>query len=362
MTASLTHHSGSFDTQSVIVIVCSTLGLYNALELLLLIFTTFKHYKGLYFWSLLIASFGVITYTIGWLIVYFSLTHNYAGFTIDSFGWVTMVTGQSVVLYSRLHLVLRNENILRAVKWMIIVDALVLHTITTVVLFGSNLGDERTTFTDAYKYIEKTQMTIFCVQEFIISGLYVWKTVELLQVVQKPGTIRVMWQLFIINIIIIVMDVALLVLEFHNLRVLEQAFKVVIYSVKLKLEFAILGKLVELVQQNGRTFSNAMLEVDTFVDTSKGTANGDLTMVGSSGKLDESGRRAHWVGDLEKEVVEHVETLGDGYGNQAYRGQGENIEVSPDEVHGPEKSALRTQGSRVSEPDLYAEAMRSLSR
>jgi len=60
MSTPLVHHSGNFDTQSVIVIVCGTLGLFNALELLLLIFTTFKHYKGLYFWSLLIASFGVI--------------------------------------------------------------------------------------------------------------------------------------------------------------------------------------------------------------------------------------------------------------------------------------------------------------
>lgn len=105
-------HTGYFDACSVIVIVCSTLALYNALELILLIFTTFKVlsrpskcWHGLYFWSLLVATFGVIPYTVGFLIAFFQLTQQYAGFTIDSYGWITMVTGRSVVLYSRLHLV-----------------------------------------------------------------------------------------------------------------------------------------------------------------------------------------------------------------------------------------------------------------
>ena len=335
-----------------------------------MIFTTFKHYRGLYFWSLLIASFGVIPYTIGWLIVYFSLTHNYIGFIIDSYGWVTMVTGQSVVLYSRLHLVLRNENILRAVKWMIIVDAIVFHITTTVVLFGSSLGDEVTTFTNAYKVIEKIQMTGFCIQEFIISGLYVWKTVRLLKIVSKKGTKRVMWQLFIINVIIIAMDIALLVLEYRNLRVLEQAFKVVIYSIKLKLEFAILGKLVELVQQNGRSLSNAMLEVDTFVDETKGKASSDLTTVASSGNQNGAWSGANWLKDIEKKedlqpagAVQHVETIEDGYGNQTQRTRVMSVQLDGPMMQGKEDSISRVRRSKTSEADvLYAEAMRSLSQ
>lgn len=342
MSVPLVVHSGMFNAQSVTVIVCSTLGLYNAFELLLLIFTTFKQYSGLYFWSLLIASFGIIPYTLGWLVVYFSLTHNYVGFIIDSCGWVTMVTGQSVVLYSRLHLVLRNENILRAVKWMIIVDAILFHVTTTVVLFGSNLGDEETPFNNAYKVIEKIQMTGFCIQEFIISGLYVWKTVRLLQVVRKQGTKRVMWQLFIINIIIIAMDVALLVLEYRNLRVLEQAFKVVIYSIKLKLEFAILGKLVELVQQSGHE-----LDMDTYVEEAKVRPSSDMTITSNS-KSAEFISRPYWVDGPEKQDVstfQHVEVTGT-----------RNADI--------ERPSISHAGERkADESDLiYAEITRSLSQ
>jgi hypothetical protein len=61
------------------------------------------------------------------------------------------------------------------------------------------------TFGLAYKYIEKVQMTGFCIQEFIISGLYIWKMLDVLQAGEKKGVHRVMWQLFSINVIIILL-------------------------------------------------------------------------------------------------------------------------------------------------------------
>src|SRR4051794_31561566 len=125
--------SGRYESISVIVTICSALSLYNAIELILLIFTTFNAYHGLYFWSLLVASCGVIPYTIGLLFEYFQLTSLAVGLTIDNIGWWTMITGQSVVLYSRLGIVLGrgHRKILKAVKWMIIIDAILFHVTTT---------------------------------------------------------------------------------------------------------------------------------------------------------------------------------------------------------------------------------------
>jgi hypothetical protein len=209
-------------------------------------------------------------------------------------------------------------------------------------------------------------MTGFCIQEFIISGLYLWKTVRLLQIVSKQGTKRVIWQLFTINVIIIAMDIALLVLEYRNLRVLEQAFKVVIYSIKLKLEFAILGKLVELVQQNGRSLSNAMLDIDTKVDQTKGRTSGDLTMFGSQGRSTDSGSSPHWPDYPKKDHhqqcgVQHVETIEDVYGNETHKGRMMSVEIESQDL--PRSSNGPNRGSKASEPDLtYAEVMRSLSQ
>jgi hypothetical protein len=59
------------------------------------------------------------------MIVYFDFTHDYVGMIIDSVGWMLLISGQSMVLYSRLHLVVYDTRILRAVLWMITCNGVV---------------------------------------------------------------------------------------------------------------------------------------------------------------------------------------------------------------------------------------------
>jgi hypothetical protein len=101
------HEHGHFRTpRSIVVIVCSTLAIYNALGLLVFFFCTFHTFRGLYLFSMLFASFGVLPYAIGYLFEYFELTALSLAIAIDSVGWILMVTGQSVALYPRLGLIL----------------------------------------------------------------------------------------------------------------------------------------------------------------------------------------------------------------------------------------------------------------
>ncbi|KAK0337939.1 hypothetical protein LTR91_011779 [Friedmanniomyces endolithicus] len=272
-----TFFDGTFNAESVTVIICCALAMYNALVLLTLIFVTFRRFRGLYFWSLLAASFGIIPYDLGFIIEYFQLTAQVAGLVVTAVGWPMLVTGQSLVLYSRLGVLMAKEhrNLLKAVKWMIIVDGVVLHTSTLVVNFGAYCAHPAREFQLAYRYIEKIQMTVFTIQELIISGLYVWRTIEILKVSNRDRrrTRRVMWQLFSINVIIIVLDVALLVVEYQNRHVIEQALKEVVYSVKLKFEFAILSKLAGLTQQGN---SESLGAFETYDDTISEHRQGSL--------------------------------------------------------------------------------------
>ncbi|CAG9993974.1 unnamed protein product [Clonostachys byssicola] len=247
-----------YSPEDVLVLIATVLSLYNAIELLVLIFLKFKRRSGLYFWSLSLASFGIIPYCIGWMLIQFGFSHAWVGMIIDSIGWILLVSGHSVVLYSRLHLVLQNSIILRGVLGMIIVNAIVWHPTITVLLFGSAYatGDANVAFNHVFGILEKVQMTFFCVQEFIISGLYIWKTIEILKT--AFGSKRVfLWKLYSINVFIVVMNIALLAIEYKSLFLWEQGVKVITYSVKLKLEFAVFGQLVEFVQhRTGNTLSD----------------------------------------------------------------------------------------------------------
>jgi len=133
-----------------------------------------------------------------------------------------------------------------------------------VVLFGAYLVPPPYQFPIAYRYIEKIQMTGFTLQEFIISGLYVWRTLEILKTTgsDRKRTRRVMWQLFAISVIIIFADIALLVVEYQNRHVIEQALKAAVYGIKLKLEFAILSKLVGITRHDQSTFLGTFADYD----------------------------------------------------------------------------------------------------
>lgn len=91
-------------------------------------------------------------------------------------------------------------------------------------------------------------MTAFCIQEFIISGIYVRETLKVLKATfdgeRRPR--RIMWQLIWVNVFIIIIDLALLGIEYANLYTLETTFKGMVYSIKLRLEFAVLSQLVSI--------------------------------------------------------------------------------------------------------------------
>lgn len=246
-----TGHKISFDTVIWMSISAFTaVAWYNVIELNLQVFLTFKRHRGLYFWALLISSYGCIFHSLGFLLKFFQLTTNdYLSVTIITIGWYAMVTGQSIVLYSRLHLVVREQGILRAVLIMIIADAICLHIPTTVLTYGSNSHDSLQ-FTTAFDVMERIQMTGFCIQEFIISGVYVWSTIRLLRPVYHGRTRKVMMQLIWINLMIIGMDIVLLIMEYDGNYEIEATLKAMVYSIKLKLEFAVLNQLMSLANSS----------------------------------------------------------------------------------------------------------------
>ena len=109
-------------------------------------------------------------------------------------------------------------------------------------------------------------MTVFCVQELIISVIYIWATVRFLRptaadaaaaaaagaaaAYRRRHTRSVMLQLLWINIAIIAMDLAMLTMEYMGKYHLEAVMKGAIYSVKLKLEFAVLNQLMQLASSS----------------------------------------------------------------------------------------------------------------
>lgn len=260
------------------------LGLYNVIELTVLVFVTFQKYSGLYFWSLLVSSWGVVPYSLGFLIKFFRIGNpreghegpTWAAVILLTIGWYSMVTGQSVVLWSRLHLLTRNQKVLRGLLIMIITNVVLLHFPTTVLTFGSNSMQNKDIlqFVHGYNIMEKIQMTMFTIQEFIISGVYVWEALRILRLSLHDGARRTMFQLLALNVIIFIMDLGLLSCEYANLYIIETTLKGAVYSIKLKLEFAVLGKLVSFVTSGSSEWArrNTFSQLENSKERSTSTA------------------------------------------------------------------------------------------
>lgn len=224
--------------------------LYSAIELIVLVFSIFKKYHGLYFWSLLLsASLGVIPDALGLLLKYFELAPIWIPVTLSTAGWAIMVTGQSLVLYSRLHLVLFDRRILHFVLGMIIFDAIVMQIPQIIASYGA-VYVCHLHFQSFFNNWEKVQLTMFFVQEIIISSFFIVQTTRSMRMYPTQSTRRanILYQLLAINIIIIMMDISLLTLEFTGYYITQTVLKCLFYTVKLKLEIAVLSRLASFVQ------------------------------------------------------------------------------------------------------------------
>ncbi|KAK2590353.1 hypothetical protein QQS21_011963 [Conoideocrella luteorostrata] len=222
------------------------ISLYNVIELNIGIFMCFKSRKGLYFWSMWLATQGVLLESLGFVLKFYDIVPRWeVSCTLTTVGWYLMVTGQSVVLYSRLNLVIEETRIVRGVLVMIVWNAITLHITTTVFTFGSlETGAEK--FTRGSRILEIIQMTVFSAQELIISIIYIRGTIRFFRPVYSPHVRSVMMQLLLINVAIIAMDAGLLITEYMNYYAVQMAMKPAVYSVKLKLEFAVLNQLIRL--------------------------------------------------------------------------------------------------------------------
>ncbi|KAJ5508075.1 hypothetical protein N7527_010218 [Penicillium freii] len=276
-----------------LMIVFTSIALYNAIELLILLFLTFTHYRGLYFWTLLLSVvLGVVPHAIGHLLGFFTLAPLWFSLTLSTVGFYVMVPGQSLVLYSRLHLVVNNNKVLRFVLWLIIIDAIILLIPTTVLTFGTAYAPSPSMII-GYNVMERMQLAWFCAQEILISSIYIVETVKLLRMMPDKDRrrSRIMYELLTINLVIILLDICLLLVEYIGLYSLQTTLKGMVYSIKLKLEFGVLGKLVDLVQTHrSQPTSSEREEYPGFVDPSQITS--DITH--AAPRESRSGGRRGW--------------------------------------------------------------------
>ncbi|KAJ5094765.1 hypothetical protein N7456_010626 [Penicillium angulare] len=245
-------NGGGNEAIGISTVIFMSIALYNALELTILIPLNFKRYRSLYFWALITSTvLGVIPDCLGSAFQFFSLTPLWLSLLLSNVGFVFMVPNQSVVLYSRLHLVSQNTSLLAMVRWLIIISTPLIVIPTISMNCGASYLPHHKGWSHGFDVFEKLQITWFTVQEMFISSVYIWDTVRMIRLGfdgdDDKRRHKILYELLAVNVVAIIMDIALLVLEYSGYYFAQVLFKATVYSIKLKLEFAVLGMLVSLV-------------------------------------------------------------------------------------------------------------------
>jgi hypothetical protein len=125
----------------------------------------------------------------------------------------------------------------------------------TVVFFGAN-SSRPEPFLIPFKIYEKVQVTGFALQEFIISGFYIYKSWNMLRPAVDDWSRRargIMIHLIAVNILIIIMDITLLGTEYADQYQIQTTYKGALYSIKLVMEFSILEQLCAYLKRWNKT-------------------------------------------------------------------------------------------------------------
>jgi hypothetical protein len=133
---------------------------------------------------------------------------------------------------------------------MIVTNFCILHIPVTVLFLGSNTANSDQ-FLPAFEIYERIQLAGFSIQESIISGLYIWEAAHGLQpifAIKRATKREVIRHLIMVNILVVLLDISILLTQYLDYFQIQTTYKPMIYSIKLKMEFDVLNRLLVLVQ------------------------------------------------------------------------------------------------------------------
>ena len=236
---------------------------YLFLDINIGIYRIFKKKQGLYYWCLLLGTWGCLVNAIGVVLKWFlpNSEHIWPLYTLFLIsGWTTYAPAQLLVLYSRLHLVNRNRKLQRWVL-VLIISASTIMVIPTWILDWQAFNPYNAHLSALYSpreaIMDRCTQLGYTFIETIISGIYTLSLTKLLKLKSSVRQRRVMIDLIYVNVIAVSLDVLTVVLVFLNQLGISHPVQAFSYIVKLKLEFIVLNQLMAVAARGLRKESFA---------------------------------------------------------------------------------------------------------
>ncbi|KAF2663815.1 hypothetical protein BT63DRAFT_460937 [Microthyrium microscopicum] len=258
-------------TQNDYVIMGSfiAMGLLSSLEVLVLTLSRFRQKRGLYFWSVVVATLGGTVWIMGLLTFYFLIGRAklWVSTLLLNVGYLTYTPTEFLVLYSRLSLVNPGQRIMIFFKLLCIGHVIFVMIPTAVFATGAF-----TSFNPLWLRIDgvfaRIEVSIYAAVQIIIALLYISCVMRMLDKKTSVGARRTLYHLIYANVCIILIHAGSITMECVGkvpLRVCWSGFQ---GAFQLKIEFWALSQLTDMVRPRSRDFgetgTGAMKEAEEY--------------------------------------------------------------------------------------------------
>lgn len=206
---------------------------------------------------------------------------------LAEFGWVLMVLGYNLVLWSRLSIITESRRLINLSLAVIIVNGVIFHTALIVLQFGlahaGANGLDRNVWLRLVNPWERVQITFFTFQECGLSAIYMVGVYRLLQdrVHRTKETKNVLMLLFAVQTIVILLDIVVCTLDLAGYFTLKAIIHSWVYGVKLELEFVVLNQLVDIAKTGVPGLSTISDDSVPVTSTATGTTGSSTTAMPS---------------------------------------------------------------------------------
>ncbi|KAL2851121.1 hypothetical protein BJY01DRAFT_245061 [Aspergillus pseudoustus] len=223
-----------------------SISLYIVLELLVGIFTTFKRRSGLYFYSCLISTIGLASFTATYYMRIFPGLPSLPVRILFSISSAIVVNAQHLVLYARLHVILpQHPRFHRAILIILIVSSLAFFCPQTYLEYyaGSTYMPSDQIKILAFNTVLTVREMLLCMI-YLVQGIRQLKPIALIK--GRAGR-NIMVQLILVQAFAIILDIGVIVVLFKASAFTRTGYTTVVIGIKLRMECAILNALKKLL-------------------------------------------------------------------------------------------------------------------
>lgn len=242
--------------------------------------------------SILVVSLGIIVETVSFILHIFVLSiQNPAYITIDTVGLIAVLTGFSMVLYSRLHLLTQNHRFMRGIFVMISTVSILglAPAVTEMIVLCTGDLSLGLQLSDIASYVQ----IMFAVQECVLSSLYIYFFWGYTNDVPERAKTKIRKEVkatFCLLVMaygwILMSNVLIYVLDFKKIFLARDLCFNPVYAIKIEIEFFVLNRLVSISQLKRDALSNSSLTISTLATQLPQSAEPTTTMMSVSAALE----------------------------------------------------------------------------